>query len=141
MFNSTKVSDQNMLTSRKLFVFAGAIVLRVQATHAQDPAIYRQTFSQTAGAANTNFEFDGWSGYWSATAQNEAAGNAAGTWNNFGAGSSLGIPSGGNFTNVNAGPEVGNTNGFCFSSGFNSVSNNFIVETSQFPINQTIYNI
>jgi len=135
-----------MRTFKTLVVLTGAIVLSVQATRAQEPAIYRETFSQTAGAANTNFEFDGWSGYWSPTAQNEAQGNttnADGTtaWNNFGAGSSLGRPSGGTFTNVNAGPEVGNTNGFCFSSGFLSVSNNFIVETSQFPINQTIYNI
>ena len=141
MFDSANVRNQEVLSFKKFAVLAGAILLCAQVTRAQEPAIYRQTFSQTAGAANTNFEFDGWSGYWSPTAQNEAAGNAAGTWNNFGAGSSLGIPSGGNYTNVNAGPEAGNTNGFAFSSGFLSVSNNFIVETSQFPIDQTIYNI
>jgi len=149
MLNSTAVRNQDptnlrnqaMLSLKKFVLLSGAILMCVQATHAQEPAIYRETFSQAAGAANTNFEFDGWSGYWSPTAQNEAAGNAAGTWNNFGAGSSLGRPSGGNFTNVNAGPEVGNTNGFAFSSGFNSVSNNFIVYTTQFSINQTIYNI
>ena len=141
MFDSAKVRNPKVFSFKKFVVLSGALLLSVQATRAQDPAIYRETFSQTAGAANTNFEFDGWSGYWSPTAQNEAAGNVGGTWNNFGAGSSLGIPSGGNFTNVNAGPEVGNTNGFAFSSGFNSVSNNLIVETSEFAIDQTIYNI
>ena len=81
----------------------------------------------------------GWNGYWSPTAQ--ADDGVVVPYNNFGAGSSLGRPSGGSFTNVNAGPEDGNTNGFAFASGFQAVSNNILVYTTQFPMDQTVYNI
>ncbi len=135
---------KDTLSFNKLMILAGAILFSMQATYAD--TIYRETFSQTAGAANTNFAFDGWAGYWSPTAQSTDQGNttnAAGqtVYNNFGAGSSLGRPSGGTYTNVNAGPEVGNTNGFCFSSGFLSVSNNLLTYTTQYAIDQSVWNV
>jgi len=139
MINSTKVRSQEMFTLKKFVVLAGAILLSMQVTYAD--VIYRETFggpSTPAANVNTNFEFDGWSGYWSPTAQNEAAGNAAGAWNNFGAGSSLGIPT--NLTNINAGIEA-RTNGFPFSSGFNSVSNNLLVYTTEYTVDTSIFSI
>jgi len=123
----------------KLVVLTGAILLSMPLTYAD--VIYRETFggpSTPAANVNTNFEFDGWSGYWSPTAQNEAAGNTAGAWNNFGAGSSLGIPT--NLTNINAGIEA-RTNGFPFSSGFNSVSNNLLVYTTEYTVDTSIFSI
>jgi hypothetical protein len=139
MKNSARVRNQHMLSMKKFVVLAGAILLSMQATRAAEPAIYRETFSATAGAPNTNFNYVGWNGYWSPTAQPDDG--IAIPYNNFGAGSSLGRPSGGSFTNVNAGPEDGNTNGFAFASGQLAVSNNFLNYTSQFPIDQTLYNI
>ena len=96
MINSTKVRDQAMLSLKKSIVLAGAILLCVQATYAD--VIYRETFSRTAGAPNTNFSYVGWSGYWSATAQ--PGDGVTVPYNNFGSGSSVGIPSGGNITNA-----------------------------------------
>src|ERR1017187_8148309 len=144
MCNSTKVRNQKMLSLKKFVVLAGAILLSVQVTRAD--VIYRETFSNTAGAANTNFDFVGWSGYWSPTAQTTDQGNTtnasgATVYNNFGVGSSVGRPSGGTFTNVNAGASVGNTNGFAFSSGFLSVSNSILTYTTEYAVNQSLWNV
>jgi hypothetical protein len=130
-----------MLSLKKFVVLAGAILLSMQVTYAQ--VIYRETFSQRQGAANTNFDFVGWNGYWSPTAQSTDQGNVtnasgARVYDNFGVGSSLGRPTG--LDNVNAGPNVGNTNGFAFSSGFLSVSNNILTYTTEYAVNGTIWN-
>jgi hypothetical protein len=137
MINSTKVRNQEMLSLKKFIVLAGAILLSVQATRAD--VIYRETFSSTAGAANTNFAYVGWSGYWSPTAQTDDG--VVSPLNNFGVGSSVGRPSGGTFTNVNAGTSVGNTNGFAFASGFQAVSNNILTYTAEYPVDQSVWNV
>lgn len=143
MINST-TRNQEMLSLKKSIILAGAVLFCLQATYAD--VIYRETFSQTAGAANTNFDFDGWAGYWSSTAQTTDQGNTTNgafqtVYNNFGLGSSLGRPSGGTYTNVNAGPNVGNTNGFAFSSGFLSVSNSILTYTTEYTVNQSLWNV
>ena len=125
MCNSTKVRNQKMFSLKKFVVLAGAILLTMQATRAD--VIYRETFSSTAGAPNTNFAYVGWSGYWSPTAQTDDG--VVSPVNNFGVGNSLGIPT--NLTNVNAGVEA-RTNGFAFASGFMAVSNNILTYTTQF---------
>jgi hypothetical protein len=144
MCDSTKVRNQEVFSFKKLVVSAGAILLSMQVTYGD--VIYRETFSQTAGAANTNFDFAGWAGYWSPTAQSVVQGNvtnASGNsvYDNFGIGSSVGRPSGGTVTNVNAGASVGNTNGFPFSSGFLSVSNNILTYTTEYTVNQSLWNV
>jgi hypothetical protein len=141
---SSKARNQEMLSIKKLVVLAGVILLSMQISYAD--VIYQETFSQTAGAANTNFDFVGWAGYWSATAQSTDQGNTtnasgATVYNNFGVGSSVGRPSGGTVTNVNAGASVGNTNGFPFSSGFLSVSNNILSYTTEYTVNQSVWNV
>src|SRR5439155_3788099 len=123
----------------KVVVLAGAILLSMQVTYAD--VIYRETFggaSTPAANVNTNFAFVGWNGYWSPTAQNDVAGNSPGVFNNFGVGSSLGIPT--NLTNVNAGIEA-RTNGFPFASGFNSVSNNILTYTTEYTVDTSIFSI
>ena len=126
-----------MFDSKKLVMLAGAILLSAQVVRAD--VVYRETFSNTAGAANTNFNFVGWEGYWSPTAQTTDQGNTTGLYNNFGIGSSLGRPSG--LDNVNAGANVGNTNGFAFSSGFLSVSNNILTYTSEYTVNPAVWSV
>jgi hypothetical protein len=143
MCTSTRVRNQEILSLKNFVVLAGAILLSMQVTYGD--VIYRETFSQTAGAANTNFDFVGWSGYWSPTAQSTDQGNTINTnngatvYNNFGVGSSLGRPSG--LNNVNAGANVGNTNGFPFSSGFLSVSNNILTYTTEYTVDPTLWNV
>src|SRR6266478_6034681 len=139
MINSTKVRGQKMFSLKKSIVLLGAILLCLQATYAD--TIYRETFSRTAGAANTNFAYVGWSGYWSPTAQSSDDPLFGATNNFFSVGSSLGRPSGGSFTNVNAGPSDGNTNGFAFASGQLAVSNNILVTTSQYTVDQSVWNV
>src|SRR5882724_9223023 len=134
--DSTKVRDHKMDSLKKFVVLAGAILLCMQATYAD--TIYRETFSRTAGAPNTNFSYVGWSGYWGSTAQ--PGDGVTVPYNNFGSGTSVGIPSGGNVTNVNAGPEDGNTNGFPFASG-PVASNNFLVTTSEYTVDQSVWNV
>ena len=124
-----------MSSLKKFVLLAGVALLCMQVTRAD--VIYRETFSRTAGAANTNLAYVGWSGYWSTTAQSDASVSV----NNFGDGSSVGKPSGGSITNVNAGPSDGNTNGFPFVSGFLAVSNNVLITTSEYAVNQSIWNI
>ena len=137
MCNSTKVRNQKMFSLKKFVVLAGAILLTMQATRAD--VIYRETFSSTAGAPNTNFAYVGWSGYWSPTAQTDDG--VVSPLNNFGIGSSVGNPSGGTFTNVNAGTSVGNTNGFAFASGFMAVSNNILTYTTEYAVNPGVWNV
>jgi PEP-CTERM motif len=139
MFDSNKVRNQEVLSFKRFIVLAGAILLSMQASYAD--VIYRETYSRTAGAANTNFDYVGWAGYWSATAQPSDSPLYGPTNNNFAVGSSLGRPSGGTFTNVNAGPEDGNTNGFAFASGQLAVSNNILVYTSQYTVDPSVWNV
>jgi hypothetical protein len=132
---------QQRLTT-KLVVLAGAILLSMQVTYADDSSVlYREIFGNTPGASgsqpNTNFDSVGWSGYWSPTAQNELAGSVTTpttNYNNFGVSDSWGVPE--TLTNINTGiqnvPPASTTNGFAFSSGFLSVSNNLLIETSLF---------
>jgi hypothetical protein len=126
-----------MFSLKRFVVLAGALLLSTQVTDAD--VIYRETFSRTAGAVNTNFDYVGWTGWWSPTAQPDDG--VVVPFNNFGSGSSVGRPSGGSFTNVNAGPEDGNTNGFAFASGFQAVSNNILVITSQYTVDQSVWNV
>jgi hypothetical protein len=137
MLNPIKVRNQGVLSSKTIVVLTGAILLSMQIAYAD--VIYRETFSQTAGAANTNFAFAGWNGYWSPTAQTDDG--VLVPFNNFGVGSSVGRPSGGTTTNVNAGASVGNTNGFPFASGFMAVSNNILTYTTEYTVNQSLWNV
>ena len=142
-FDSTNVRNQDVKKTAKnqqrltikLVVLTGAILLSMQVTYAD--VIYRETFGGPA-AGNTNFAFVSWAGYWSPTAQDDVAGNAPGVFNNFGVGNSLGIPT--NLTNVNAGIEA-RTNGFPFSSGFLSVSNNILTYTTEYTVDQSLWNV
>ena len=133
MCNSTKVRNQKMFSLKKFVVLAGAILLTMQATRAD--VIYRETFGGPA-AGNTNFAFVGWSGYWSPTAQTDDG--VVSPLNNFGVGNSLGIPT--NLTNVNAGASA-RTNGFAFASGFQAVSNNILTFTSEYTVDQSVWNV
>jgi len=135
MKKTTRVSSQEILSLKRFIVVAGAVLLSMQVTYAD--VIYRETFSNTAGAPNTNFDFVGWSGYWSPTAQPDDG--VAIPYNNYGVGSSLGNPSG--VTNVNAGPEVGDTNGFAFTSGFLAASNNILTYTTEYVVNPSAWNV
>jgi len=128
-----------MPTLKRFILLAGVILLSMQVTYAD--VIYRETFSRPAGAANTNFSYVGWTGYWSATAQASDSPLFGPANNNFAVGSSLGRPSGGSTTNVNAGASDGNTNGFAFASGQLAVSNNILVTTSEYTVDQSVWNI
>src|ERR1035437_5621290 len=93
-------------------VFAGAILLSMQVTHAQ---IYREVFGNTSGS-NASPSSVGWAGNWGATASDASAGDSApGTFNNFGVSTSLGSPQ--NLDNINAGGSAQSTaNGLGFVS-------------------------
>jgi hypothetical protein len=133
MKNPTRVRNQNMLSLRKFVVLAGAIMLSTQLINAD--VIYRETFGGPP-TGNTNFATVGWSGYWSPTAQTDDG--VVSPFNNFGVGNSLGIPT--NLTNVNAGASA-RTNGFAFASGFMAVSNNILTYTTEYAVDQSVWNI
>src|SRR5882672_9033711 len=101
MINSTKVRGQKMHSLKRFVVFAGAILLCAQVTHAQ--AIYFENFGNvgTPGAigtvgGNTNLEQDGWSGAWGPTATDSGTPSV----NNFGVSSQVGSPT--NLLNIGA---------------------------------------
>lgn len=133
MKNQTWVRNQEMLSLKKLVVLAGAILLSMHVTYGD--VIYRETFGGPA-AGNTNFAFVGWNGYWSPTAQTDDG--VVSPFNNFGVGNSLGIPT--NLTNVNAGASA-RTNGFAFASGFMAVSNNILTYTTEYAVDQSVWNV
>jgi hypothetical protein len=122
-----------MISLKKFVLLAGAILLSMQATRAD--TIYRETFGGPA-AGNTNFAFVGWNGFWSPTAQTDDG--VLSPFNNFGVGNSLGIPT--NLTNVNAGASA-RTNGFPFASGFMAVSNNILTYTTEYAVDQSVWNV
>lgn len=116
-------------------VFAGAILLSMQVTHAQVP-IYREVFGNTAGGANANLSTVGWSGAWGPTAID--ANNFGSTSpNNFGVSSALGRPN--NLDNINAGgPSVSMLNGLVFTSGTGASLNNWIAYTTGYTVDTTL---
>jgi hypothetical protein len=133
------------LSFNKLFVVTAAVLLWMPV--ARGDVIYREVFGNTPGASgsqpNTNFDSVGWSAYWSPTAQTEIQGSVitpTTNYNNFGVSDSFGTPV--TLTNVNTGSQAASTtNGFAFSSGFLSVSNTILFETSQYTVNQSVWNI
>jgi len=141
MFNATKVRDQNMLSFKKFFVLAGAILLCAQVTYAQ--AIYFENFGNisTVGSGatvgNTNLEQDGWSGAWGTNALDSASFSV----NNFGVSGRSGSPT--NLANIGAAATSQSVSGLVFASGNVSQpgGSNFIAYTSAFTVNTSIYNV
>jgi len=128
-----------MLTSKKFFLLAGAILLCAQVTHAQ--AIYFENFGNVgtpipnAVGGNTNLEQDGWSGAWGPTATDSAVPSV----NNFGISSQVGSPT--NLLNIGAAATSQSVSGLVFVSGAAPSATNFIVYTSAFTVNTSLYNI
>jgi hypothetical protein len=120
-----------MLCLKKLVVLAGAILLSMQATHAQIP-IYRQVFGNS-GTGNSNLTTVGWSGNWGSTATDSSNPSL----NNFGVSSALGKPN--NLDNINAGgPSLSTANGLVFTSGAGASLTNWIAYTTGYPVNTTL---
>ena len=108
-------------------VFAGAILLSMQVTHAQ---IYREVFGNTAGNALLNTV--GWSGAWGPTATDSSNPSP----NNFGISSSVGKPN--NLDNINAGgPSLSIPNGYLFTSGTGASLNNWIAYQTLYTVDTT----
>jgi hypothetical protein len=129
-FNST-ARNQKMPGLKKLVVLAGAILLSMQATHAQVP-IYRQVFGNN-GTGNSNLNSVGWSGSWGPTAID--SGNPSP--NNFGISSAAGRPA--NLDNINAGGSSSSlANGLVFTSGTAASTNNWIAYTTGYTVDTTL---
>jgi len=112
-------------------VFAGAILLSMQVTHAQVP-IYREVFGNTYLGANANLSTVGWSGNWGPTATAESGGSL----DNFGVSSQGGAPS--NLNNINAGgASLSTSNGLAFTSGTGASLNNWIAYTTGYTVDTT----
>ena len=112
-------------------VFAGAILLSMQATHAQVP-IYREVFGNTSGNTNANLNLVGWSGAWGPTATDSSNPSP----NNFGISSALGDPQ--NLDNINAGgSSLSMANGLAFTSGTGASLNNWIAYTTGYTVDTT----
>ena len=127
-----------MITLKKFFVLAGAVMLCVQATRAQGPnAIYFEEFGNTNAASGNNFAVSsvGWAGNWGTNATDSSNPSP----NNFGISSSMGSPLGA--TNINAGAEVNSTNGYIFTSGTGASLNNWIAYQSSYTVNTSAYGI
>jgi len=139
MFDSAKVRNQKVLSLKKFVVLAGAILLCAQVTHAQ--AIYFENFGNigtpipNAVAGNTNLEQDGWSGAWGPTATDSAVPSV----NNFGVSGQVGSPT--NLLNIGAAATSQSVSGLVFVSGAAPSATNFIVYTSAFTVNTSLYNI
>ena len=127
-----------MITLKKFFVLAGAIMLCVQATRAQGPnAIYFKEFGNTNAASGNNFAISsiGWAGNWGTNATDSSNPSP----NNFGISSSVGSPRGD--TNIDPGAEVNSTNGYIFTSGTGASLNNWIAYQSNYTVNTSAYSI
>jgi hypothetical protein len=112
-------------------VFAGAILLSMQVTHAQVP-IYREVFGNTSGNTNANLNLVGWSGAWGPTATDSSNPSP----NNFGISSALGDPQ--NLDNINAGgSSLSMANGLAFTSGTGASLNNWIAYTTGYTVDTT----
>jgi hypothetical protein len=111
-------------------VFAGAILLSMQATHAQTP-VYREVFGNNT-ANNVNLSTVGWSGNWGPTAIDSSTPSP----NNFGVSAAIGNPK--NLDNINAGgPSLSTTNGLVFTSGTAASTNNWIAYTTGYTVDTT----
>ena len=119
------------MSLKKLVVLAGAILLAMQATHAQVP-IYREVFGNNT-AGNVLLNTVGWSGNWGPTATDSSNPSA----NNFGISSQVGNPN--NLDNINAGgPSLSMANGLVFTSGTAASLNNWIAYTTGYTVNPTL---
>jgi len=128
-----------MITLKKFFVLAGAIMLCAPATRAQGPnAIYFEDFGNTNAASGQNFAVSsifGWVGNWGTNATDSSNPSP----NNFGISSSIGSPQGA--TNINAGADVNSTNGYIFTSGTGASLNNWIAYQTNYTVDTSAYSI
>jgi hypothetical protein len=112
-------------------VFAGAILLSMQVTHAQ---IYREVFGNNT-AVNQNVTTVGWVGAYGAVGAGPSSLGGAYT-NNFGISSVLGDPQ--NLDNINAGGAALSTaNGLLFTSGGVMATANWIAYTTGYTVDTT----
>jgi hypothetical protein len=112
-------------------VFAGAILLSMQVTHAQVP-IYREVFGNNT-AANVNLSTVGWSGSWGSTATDSGTPSP----NNFGISAAVGNPN--NLDNINAGgSSLSLANGLVFTSGTAASLTNWIAYTTGYTVNTAL---
>jgi hypothetical protein len=112
-------------------VFAGAILLSMQVTHAQ---IYREVFGNNT-AANQNVTTVGWLGAYGAGGAGPSSLGGAYT-NNFGISSVLGDPQ--NLDNINAGgAALSKANGLLFTSGGTMATANWIAYTTGYTVDTT----
>jgi len=121
-------------------VFAGAILLSMQVTHAQTP-IYRELFANTSGA-NAVPSIDSWAGSWSATAIDSQGTGGGATAGYFGISSSTGNSLGP--VGINTTPaEPATGPGFLFVSGGagHPGAVNWIADTSAYTVNTASYSI
>jgi hypothetical protein len=118
-------------------VFAGAILLSLQVTHAQTP-IYREVFGNNT-AVNLNVTGVGWVGDYGVNGYSPSVLGGAYT-NNFGISSALGDPQ--NLDNINAGGAALSTaNGLLFTSGGTMATANWIAYTTGYTVDTSVNSI